>query len=110
MAKIKYTDIGHSHRNDILWIMIDDELNVISAGESRTHELVWGGETNIEDHWRGRYELSTAYCSIVPPSGKLGLRRPPGGILSQLRQRFSVVRFYYFTDGVQSFSPNPHRK
>ena len=110
MTQIKYTDIGHSHKNDILWIMIEDELNVIAAGESRTHELVWGGEANIEDHWRGRYELSTAYCSIVPPNTKLGLRRPPNGILSQLRDRFSIVRFCYFTNGAQSFSPNPRKR
>lgn len=74
---------------------------------SRTHELVWGGETKIEDHWRGRYDTGTAFCSIVPPQDKLGRKRPPDGLLTLLRHRFSVVRFYYFTDGVESFSPNP---
>lgn len=110
MAKIKYTDIGHSRPNDVLWIWIDDELQVLSAGSSRTHELVWGGDVKIEDYWKGRYEQSTGYCSITPPASKLGLRRPPSSILDILKNRFSIVRFYFFTDGVDSFSPNPRKK
>lgn len=109
MAQVKYTDIGHAHPNDILWILVDGDMWTMPAGQSRTHELIWGGDVKIEDHWRGRYDMATAYCSIAPPKKSIGRRRPPETLLSELRSRFSIVRFYYFADGVQSFSPNPKR-
>lgn len=108
-SKIKYTDIGHSKPNDVLWILIDHDMFTLTAGQSRTHELIWGGEARIDDCWKGRYELGTGYCSITPPEKQMGRRRPPDEILSLLRSRFSIVRFYFFTDGVDSFSPNPPR-
>lgn len=106
MSTMKYTDIGHSNPNDAIWILFEDELIVMPAGQSRTHELIWGGEIDIEDHWRGRRDYVTAFCSIAPPQNKLGLRRPPKALLTALRDRFSIARFYYFTDGVDSFSPS----
>lgn len=109
MSKLKYTDIGHGDPNDVIWIIIDDEMFMMPAGLGRTHELIWGGDTNIENHWRGRYDIRTGRCSITPPGKQLGRRRPPEIITSELRQRFSVVRFFYFADGQDSFSPNPKK-
>lgn len=109
MEKIKqWTDIGHNNPQDNVWILIDNDLQVVSAGKGRTHTSVWGVETNVESHWRGRYEVSTGYCSIAPSEQGLNFRRPPRGLLVLLREQFSVVRFYYFADGVDSFSPNPN--
>ena len=111
MADIKqYTDIGHINPKDKLWIFLDDDLQVVSAGKRRTHTSVWGIETNIESCWRGRYEVATGYCSITPSEFQLNMRRPPSWLLTLLRNQFSVVRFYYFVDGVDSFSPNPNSK
>ncbi len=107
MAQIKYTDIGHSKPNDVLWVQVDGDLWVMPAGQNRTHELVWGGDVNIDEHWRGRFELGSGFCSITPPIKSIGRRRPPESLLSQLNQQFNVMRFYYFTDGVDSFTPNP---
>lgn len=110
MAKrISYTDIGHSAPNDILWVWVDGDLWTIPAGQSRTHELVWGADLVMEKHWKGRYEQSTALCSITPPEDKLGLRRPPGHILEALKRKFSIVRFHFFADGDDVFSPNPKK-
>lgn len=110
MSQMKYTDIGHSKPNDVIWIQIDGDLFMLTAGQSRTHELIWGGEVDIEEHWRGRFELDTGYCSIAPPAKSLNRRRPPDSLLSQLNRQFNVMRFYYFTGGVDSFTPNPREK
>jgi hypothetical protein len=109
MGDPAYTDIGHSNPNDILWILIDFDFHSLSAGLSRTHELVWSGDVQIEDCWRGRYEVKTGYCSIVPPSSFPARRRPPQTILDTLTSKFSIFRFYFFADGVEAFSPNPRK-
>lgn len=109
MAIKQWTDIGHGHPQDKLWIILNDDIEVVSAGKGRTHMSIWDVETNVEEHWRGRYEVKTGYCSIAPSEYKLHMRRPPEWLLSLLRTQFSVVRFYLFTDGVESFSPNPRR-
>ena len=105
---VSYEDIGHSRKDDILWIFLDDHLQIVSAGSNRTHMGVWGVDTNIEECWRGRYEVRTGLCSIVAPESKSHLRRPPEWILSLLRGGFGVVEFHYFYDGgVDAFEPNP---
>jgi hypothetical protein len=106
--RISYTDIGHSDPKDILWIILGQDFQMVMAGATLTHELLWDKE--IEQSWRGRYERSTSYCSIVPPSGvKYG--RPPQNLLDTLTSQFSIIKFFYFADGaVDEFEPNPSRR
>ncbi len=105
----QYADIGHGSPKDLVWIAIDSDLQVVSAGKNRTHTSVWGLETNIEGHWRGRYDVATGYCSIATSEFEIHMRRPPRWLLTLLRDQFSVVKFYYFADGIESFSPNPRK-
>lgn len=105
-----YTDIGHSDKNDVLWILVDGSFYSLAAGSSRTHELVWGGDNEIEKCWRGRFEVQTGFCTIAPPSHLAAFRRPPQNILDTLTSNFSIVKFYFFTDGVEEFEPNPSRR
>lgn len=107
MAQVKYTDIGHGSPNDVLWMFADDTLYAMPAGMSRTHELVWGGDKTIDDHWKGRYETGTGYCSITPPASSMSRRMPPQWLRDALNQQFGVVRFYYFANVEDEFSPNP---
>lgn len=109
MAKeIEYTDIGHSDDRDIIWILTIPDLDFRQrrSGRTGTHEIFWGNELKIEDHWRGRYEISTGYCSIAPPLG-LELQKPHSTILDLLKSKFDPTKFYFFSGGVESFSPNP---
>ena len=111
MAKQKaYTDIGHKGNDDAIWIVrngaLESVLRVTSKGQEEpwTHWRIWGGES--KELWHGRYDVSSGFCSIVPPEG-VQYRRPPKVILDLLTAHFSVFRFYYFAGGVESFSPNP---
>lgn len=107
---MQYEDIGHSNKDDILWIFLDDQIQIVSAGSNRTHMSIWGVDVNVEDYWRGRYEIRTGFCSIAAPESKMHLRRPPRWVLSELQSHFSVVEFHYFYEsGADSFEPNPHK-
>ena len=101
---MKYTDIGHGHPNDILWLIQHGDLCFLPAGLDRTHELVWGGDCKIEDYWRGRVEAATLRCSITPPADQLGYC-PADAILGRLRKRFGVKTFYYFGGGREDAEP-----
>lgn len=104
-----YTDIGHNSARDILWVMNGYELETIIRGNGdNTHDKLWG--VAVQDHWRGRYEYSTGFCSIAPPYGEENRKRPPTALLEILKLRFSIVQFYYFAGGVEVFSPNPRSK
>ncbi len=105
---IAYTDIGHGDPNDVIWIVRGYDIEKIAAGFDRTHELIWG-ETATLNHWRGRYDVRTAFCSIAPPENSI-MRRPPSALLEMLGREFSIVRFYFFKDGVQSITPNPRKR
>lgn len=106
---LTYTDIGHSHPNDIIWMIVDQDLLTTYAGTFKTHEAVYV-DLSIESHWRGRYERSTGFCSIAPPLHALSYRRPPSSLLDRLAAAFSVTKFYFFADGVEIISPNPKKK
>ncbi|MGD0088565.1 MAG: hypothetical protein ABSE73_01470 [Planctomycetota bacterium] len=114
MAKIReYTDIGHNTPHAILWAMRwpqSHTLEHIERGggdDPRTHSKVWGAL--FDEYWRGRYETLTGFCSIAPPYGMENAKRPPPELLATLKAHFRVVRFFYFTPDVHSFSPNPRR-
>ncbi len=94
---MKYTDIGHSNQNDVLWILIEDDLYFIEAGFDRTHELAWGGIGDVTNCWRGRLEHQTYRCSIACPSEQISA--PPETLLGRLRKRLNVGVFYYFSNG-----------
>ncbi len=100
MEKIKYTDIGHSHPNDVMWIFLDGKFEYLTAGQCRTHELIWGGGTKIEDHWRGRFEVGTGYCSVAWPHGSLA--HPPEHLVTQLNEPFKVSKFYCFINDMNA--------
>lgn len=103
---MKYTDIGHAHHNDILWIILEDGFQFIPAGLSRTHELVWGGEARIEDCWRGRYDHLSWRCSIAPSEECRELLEPPDSLIEKLRERFETVSaFYYFGNNNDDVEP-----
>lgn len=103
---ISYTDIGHNSEADILWIILDGELNTMRRGGNWTHELLWGED--IVKCWRGRYEIATGKCSIAPPESAIGKAyRPPMSVWNKLTSAFPVFRFYYFADVADEFSPNP---
>lgn len=112
-AKSKhYWQIGHKSPDDVIWLMSGYDFNAITAGPHFhkgpcTHEMLFGKDS--ENYWRGRYERLTGFCSILPPALWQGHKRPPQVILDTLKARFSVVRFYFFSDGVESFTPNPER-
>ncbi len=105
---MNYSDIGHSSKHDVLWILIDYSMQVLTVGSvGRTHEMMWGEDIEIDNCcWRGRYEPSTGFCSIVPPRTQSYMRRPPQEIQMLLQWRFSVVKFHFFADQVDSFEPN----
>ena len=102
--RLNYWRIGHSDPEDIIWLMDSYNLNQITAGDN-SHENLFGKD--YENHWRGRYEKSTGFCSIAPPKDETGYKRPPQVLLDILKGRFSVTRFHFFSDGVESFTPNP---
>lgn len=104
---MQYEDIGHKHKDDVLWILIDYSMSFVTVGSGRTHEMMWGEDIEIDNCcWRGRYEPSTGFCSIVPPKSQSYRRRPPQEILMLLQWRFSVVKFHFFADSYDSFEPN----
>jgi hypothetical protein len=105
--KINYWQIGHANPEDVIWIMRGLQFEQIKAG-SHAHETLFGKD--YERFWRGRYEVKTGFCSIAPPSTVSGYKRPPQVLLNILVSHFSVVRFFYFADGVEDFTPNPGRK
>lgn len=108
---IRYTDIGHSDPKDTLWLLQGAAFESVSVGAGGgrplTHEGLWGGEAN--DYWHGRYDVATGFCSIVPPHEETNYKRPPAALLEILKSHFSVVRFYFFSRGVESWSPNPRK-
>jgi hypothetical protein len=104
----QYTDIGHDSPHDLIWIFLPDGLNKVRSGATFTHELLWGPE--IVNCWRGRYEVATGFCSIVPPENCVTGTRPPLFLVDMLNANFAPVRFYYFKNGIVSFSPNPKRR
>jgi hypothetical protein len=110
MRKItKWTDIGLSDPRDVLWIMRGLDFESVSVGAKGgewTHHAIWG--INIGGNWRGRYEIATGFCSIIPPHGEESRKRAPAALLDILKLRFSIKRFYFFSRIVQSFAP-PHR-
>lgn len=103
----QYMDIGHADPKDIIWIFRDLQIEKVMAGQTLTHGRLWG-EEEIKNHWRGRYERKTGYCSIVAPVGEL-VKRPHRPLLEELKLNFHIVRFYFFADGIESFSPNPKK-
>src|ERR1700734_2128375 len=95
---IAYTEIGHGDPNDMLWIQILGKIYTISAGLSRTHELVWGAEVKIENVWRGRFERKTGRCSIAPPVMD-NSPVPEQSIVDQLVLHFNTAtEMFYFQD------------
>ena len=113
MAKVKTCmDIGYRNIDDAIWLIRNGSLEVISRvtfsdQEPWTHCRLWGGK--VMGSWHGRYDVGSGFCSIVPPE-KLQYRRPTKAVLDLLTARFSVFRFYYFSGGVESFSPNPAKR
>ena len=107
---LPYTAIGHSSPHDAIWILLPGQLEKVSAGHTLTHDILWGGEHNIEACWRGRVDAKTGICSIVPPSG-VDLRNPPVFVIDALRREFMVTEFYFYSGGgLEIFSPNPARR
>jgi len=104
----RYMDIGHRDPNDLLWIMLGFDFNQVTAAGTWTHEMLWGKQ--IGRYWRGRYERKTGYCSILPPETESSaFKRPPAALLDKLMQEFSVTKFYFFSGGLEEFTPNPRR-
>ncbi len=99
-SSCEYTDIGHAHPNDVIWILIGGELRHMSAGYVRTHELIWGGDVKIEDHWRGRFEVATGYCSVAWPHGSLA--NPPEYLVVLLNEHFKISKFYCFINDMSA--------
>ena len=111
----QYTDIGHRSPEDAIWLFDGRDIQMVKSGrpsgqieEPRTHHRIWGAAS--DDLWHGRYEAKTGLCSIVPAYGEENFRRPPAALLELLKSHFSVVRFYFFAGGVESFSPNPGKE
>lgn len=110
MAKIVkvYTDIGHDDPRDVIWLYREGRVDQMTAGGEFTHEKLYG-LVRTENSWRGRYEVSTGYCSIAAPLSQTG-RHPPKILTDMLSAAFSVTKFHIFYGHVvESFSPNPER-
>ena len=99
----QYTDIGHKAPDDIIWLWERDDLLTTKAVTSRgqtephSHWRLWGSEA--QEHWKGRFEEATGFCSIAPPYGEENTVRPPSALLDALVAAFKVARFYYFRCG-----------
>jgi hypothetical protein len=112
----QYTDIGHESPDDIIWILRGTKLEcskrITSSGQAEpwTHWLLWGG---VKDEcWRGRFEPSTGYCSIVAPTEQTG-RRPPSSLLKTLQTSFAVKKFYFFRQPngeAETIPPSPRKE
>ncbi len=105
-----YTDVGHNDEDDVLWILIDMDLQYCRCG-GMTH--MWAFDltrAQLDKHWRGRYEVSTGLCSVAPPASWPSTRQLPSAVRDTLSAHFKVSDFEFFHHGYQRISPNPGRR
>jgi hypothetical protein len=101
-----YTDIGHDDPRDLLWLFTGGQVDHVRSGQTFTHEIIYG-TVETDNHWRGRFEVATGFCSIAAPIDQEGLM-PPKGLLQLLRDAFPVTKFHYFTSREHTaISSNP---